>query len=119
MVPGFPNMFMLYGPNSQPVSGGTSLPAWYQIWSRYISQCLVAVIEGGYRQVQVTEAAHDRYNEALDVEAQRLVMLTDEASVKKNYYVNSFGRVQVNAPWESPYFYSMVVEPDWKDLELA
>ena len=24
MVPDFPNMFMLYGPNSQPVSGGTA-----------------------------------------------------------------------------------------------
>jgi len=22
MVPNFPNMFMLYGPNSQPLSGG-------------------------------------------------------------------------------------------------
>ncbi len=119
MVPEFPNMFMLYGPNSQPVSGGTSLPAWYQIWSRYISQCLVAMIEGGYSQVQVTADAHDRYNEALDAEAAGLVLLTDTGSVDKNYYVNEFGRVQVNSPFESPYFYEMCTTPDWRDLELS
>ena len=119
MVPGFPNMFMLYGPNSQPVSGGTSLPAWYQIWSRYISRCLMAMIEGGYSQVQVTADASDEYNKALDVEAQNLVMLTDTASVKKNYYVNEHGRLQVNAPWESPRFYGMCIAPDWTHLQLS
>ena len=119
MVPNFPNMFMLYGPNSQPVSGGTSLPAWYQIWSRYISRCLMAMIEGGYSQVQVTANAADEYNEALDIEAQNLVMLTDTASVKKNYYVNDHGRLQVNAPFESPHFYGMCITPDWAHLQLS
>lgn len=119
MVPDFPNLFMLYGPNSQPVSGGTSLPAWYQIWSRYIAQCLMAMIEGGYTQVQVTHAAHDHYNEALDAEAAGLVLMQDEASLAKNYYVNEFGRMQVNAPFESPHFYEMCMAPNWDDLELA
>jgi len=119
MVPDFPNMFMLYGPNSQPVSGGTSLPAWYQIWSKYIAQCLVTLIEGGLSSVQVTPEAHDRYNEALDVEASGLLLLTDARSVDKNYYVNEYGRLQVNAPWESPYFYEMCAAPDWDDLRLA
>ncbi len=119
MVPDFPNMFMLYGPNSQPVSGGTSLPAWYQIWSRYSARCLVAMLEGGYSKVQVTRDAHDRYNDALDTEAAKLVLLTDTGSVDKNYYVNDFGRVQVNSPFESPYFYEMCSAPDWNDLELS
>jgi 4-hydroxyacetophenone monooxygenase len=119
MVPGFPNMFMLYGPNSQPVSGGTSLPNWYQIWSGYIAQCLVRMIEEGYSQVQVTEKAHDRYNEALDIESRSLVMMNDAASIDKNYYVNEFGRVQVNVAFESPYFHAMSSKPDWNDLELS
>jgi 4-hydroxyacetophenone monooxygenase len=119
MVPEFPNLFMLYGPNSQPVSGGTSLPAWYQIWSRYISRALMRMIEGGYSRVQVSHDAHDRYNEALDAEASGLVLLTDTASVAKNYYINEYGRMQVNAPFESPYFYEMCSAPDWDDLELS
>ena len=47
MVPNFPNMFMLYGPNSQPLSGGTGLPIWYVIWSAYAAQCMVTAIEQG------------------------------------------------------------------------
>ncbi len=120
MVPGFPNMFMLYGPNSQPVSGGTSLPAWYTIWSGYIGQCIMAMIEGGFTKVQVTEEAHDRYNEALDAEAQTLLLLADEGTAKeKNYYVNDFGRLQVNAPFQSPHFHAISSKPDWNDLELS
>jgi 4-hydroxyacetophenone monooxygenase len=119
MVPGFPNMFMLYGPNSQPVSGGTSLPSWYQIWSSYIGKCLMGMIEGGYTQVQVTESAHDEYNEALDEEAAGLVLLTDAGSVEKNYYVNEYGRLQVNAPWQTPYFFARSIAPDWAELELS
>jgi 4-hydroxyacetophenone monooxygenase len=119
MVPEFPNMFMLYGPNSQPVSGGTSLPSWYQIWSGYIGQTLTKMILEGKSQVQVTHEAHNRYNEALDAEAKGLVLLQDAASVKKNYYVNEYGRMQVNAPFESPYFHEMSSTPNWDDLELA
>ena len=47
------------------------MPAWYQIWSRYISRCLMAMIEGGYSQVQVTADASDEYTQALDFEAIR------------------------------------------------
>jgi 4-hydroxyacetophenone monooxygenase len=119
MVPGFPNMFMLYGPNSQPVSGGTSLPSWYQIWSGYIGQVLTTMIESGKSAVQVKHEAHQRYNADLDAEAAGLVLLQDEASVKKNYYVNEYGRMQVNAPFESPYFHEMSSTPNWDDLELA
>jgi 4-hydroxyacetophenone monooxygenase len=119
MAPNFPNMFMLYGPNSQPVSGGTSLPAWYQIWSRYIADCLTTMITKGFRQVEVTAEAHDRYNEALDQEAAGLVLLTDTASVEKNYYVNEYGRLQMNSPFESPTFYQMTSKPDWTELELS
>ena len=77
------------------------------------------MIEEGYSQVQCTEEAHDRYNEALDIESKKLVMMTDKASSDKNYYVNEFGRVQVNAAFESPYFHSMTATPDWNDLQLA
>jgi 4-hydroxyacetophenone monooxygenase len=101
------------------VSGGTSLPSWYQIWSGYIAQCLIRMIEEGYSQVQVTEDAHDRYNAALDAESKKLVMMTDKASIDKNYYVNEFGRLQVNAAFESPLFHAMSSTPDWNDLQLA
>jgi 4-hydroxyacetophenone monooxygenase len=121
MVPHFPNMFMLYGPNSQPLSGGTGLPAWYVIWASYAAQLLVEMLEQGKRQVSVTEEAYWRYNDALDEEASKLLLLQDEGAPELNYYVNTDveqPRLQTSAPWYGPDFHRMCTEPDWNDLEL-
>ncbi|MEX1218627.1 MAG: NAD(P)/FAD-dependent oxidoreductase [Acidimicrobiales bacterium] len=112
MVPGFPNLFTLYGPNSQPVSGGVALPAWYQMWAGFVARCLIGMIEGGTQTVEVTDEAFRDYNERLEIESQKLIMVTEEASAKKNYYVNANGRMQVNAPWETHEYYRMTSYPD-------
>ena len=112
LVPGFPNLFTLYGPNSQPVSGGVALPAWYQMWAGFIARCLVRMIEENLSTVEVTEEAFRHYNDRLVEESQKLIMVTEEASAKKNYYVNANGRMQVNAPWETHEYYRMTSYPD-------
>jgi len=119
MAPSFPNMFMLYGPNSQPVSGGTGLPIWYVLWSAYSAQCLVRMIEEGKSRVEVKMEAFERYNTALDEESQKLLLLRDEGAPDKNYYVNEFGRMQVNAPWYGPEYQRMCSRPDWDDIDLT
>ena len=119
MAPNFPNMFMLYGPNSQPVSGGTGLPIWYVLWSAYSAQCLVRMIEEGKSRVEVKMEAFERYNTALDEESQKLLLLRDEGAPDKNYYVNEFGRMQVNAPWYGPEYQRMCSRPDWDDIDLT
>ena len=119
MTPNFPNMFMIYGPNSQPVSGGTGLPIWYVIWAGYAAQCVVRMIEEGRSRVEVKEDAYERYNEALDVEASKLILLQEEGAPEKNYYVNEFGRLQMNAPWYGPEFHRMCTQVDWDDIEIS
>jgi 4-hydroxyacetophenone monooxygenase len=120
MVPHFPNMFMLYGPNSQPLSGGTGLPIWYVIWSAYAAQLLVKMIEDGKSRVEVKTEAYERYNEALDKEASKLLLLQEEGAPDKNYYVNSeFKRLQMNAPWYGPEFHRLCTNIEWDDLEIS
>jgi 4-hydroxyacetophenone monooxygenase len=119
MTPNFPNMFMIYGPNSQPVSGGTGLPIWYVIWSAYSAQCMVRMIEEGRSRVEVKAEAYERYNEALDAESAKLILLQEEGAPEKNYYVNEFGRLQVNAPWYGPEFHRMCTHIDWDDIEIS
>jgi 4-hydroxyacetophenone monooxygenase len=119
MVPNFPNMFMLYGPNSQPLSGGTGLPIWYQVWSGYMAKLIVKMIEEGKSTIEVKTEAHDRYNEALDKEAAPLLLLQDEGAPEKNYYINEFGRLQMNAPWYGPEFHRMCTEVEWDDIEIT
>lgn len=95
-VPGFPNLFIMYGPNSQNRSG--SLIVWMEIWSRYIAQALIATIEGGHRYVDVRPDVFESYNKRHD-EAMRDLIWYDQASMDRNYYVNHFGRQQVNVAW--------------------
>ncbi|MCB2049741.1 MAG: NAD(P)-binding domain-containing protein [Novosphingobium sp.] len=119
MVPGFPNMFMLYGPNSQPVSSGPAQSTWFTIWSAFIGRCLMKMLREGASTIEVTREAYEAYNKALDVESRNLVAMTKEGGIEKNYYVNNeHGRLQVNSPWYGPVFQKMFAEPDWDAVEL-
>lgn len=119
MVPGFPNLFMLYGPNSQPVSSGPAQSTWFTIWSAFIGRCLMKMLREGASSIEVTRKGYEAFNAELDREAQNLVMMTSEGGVEKNYYVNNdHARVQVNAPWYGPQLQKMFANPDWDALEL-
>jgi 4-hydroxyacetophenone monooxygenase len=119
MVPGYPNMFMLYGPNSQPLSGGTGLPIWYVVWSSYAATCILRMLETGSSRIDVTQEAYERYNKALDAEASSLLLLQEQGAPEKNYYVNEHGRLQVNAPWYGPEFHRMCTHVDWDDVVIS
>jgi 4-hydroxyacetophenone monooxygenase len=120
MVPEFPNFFMIYGPNSQPLSGGTGLHAWYVVWAAYAAQCIVRMVEEGKSRVEVKREAFDRYNAALDVAGAELIQMKTEGGVEKNYYVNNeHSRLLVSAPWQSPEFHRMCANVDWDDLEIS
>ncbi|MBB3665571.1 4-hydroxyacetophenone monooxygenase [Prauserella sediminis] len=95
-VPDFPNLFVMYGPNSQNRAG--SLIVWIESWARYIAEGLIHLIEGGHRYLSVREDVFEDYNKRLD-EAMLSLIWYDEGSRDKNYYVNAFGRQQVNIPW--------------------
>jgi 4-hydroxyacetophenone monooxygenase len=118
-VPGFPNLFIVYGPNSQPISGGATLPVWFEIWSRYICQAVVAMIEKGATQIEVRKDAHEEYNRRLDDEANRLIYITDTKSRDINYYVNVQGRLGVNVPWDAVEYHRLTVDPDLDDFVIS
>ncbi len=119
MVPHFPNLFIMYGPNSQPASGGVALTAWMQIWSAYMAQCLCRMFEEGHAKVSVREDAFLAFNEKLDAEASGMAFLTDSGSVEKNYYVDGSGRLLVNTPFEVADLYPMMERPDPEELEFG
>jgi 4-hydroxyacetophenone monooxygenase len=118
MAPNFPNMFMVYGPNSQPVSGGTMLPVWFVIWAAYAGQCIVRMLEEGKSRVEVKQEAYDRYNREMDEEGKKLILLREGAAPEKNYYVSG-DRLSVNAPWYGPDFHRMSTEVKWDDLIIS
>lgn len=114
-VPDFPNLFLLYGPNSQPRNG--SIPSWIEVWSRYVCQSIVMMLESGNRRIEVRSEVFDKYNAEMDAVAQNLIW-NDPASKDRNYYVNEWGRSQVNAAWRVEDYHAFFVRPDPEDFHL-
>ena len=114
-LPGFPNFFMLYGPNAGVRSG--SFHSWMEVLTRYICSCIAAMVEAGDAVVEVRREAYDAYNNALDARMQDMLWESEKGG--GGYYVNEFGRSGVNMPWTLAEFYDRVKAPDLDDFILS
>ena len=114
-LPGFPNFFMLYGPNAGVRAG--SFQSWMEILMRYIAKAIVAMIEQEKDVIEVRRRAYDAYNAELDGEMAK--MLWEREKGGGGYYVNQFGRSGVNMPWTLADFYCRVETPDLGDFTLS
>ncbi|MCF2531103.1 NAD(P)/FAD-dependent oxidoreductase [Yinghuangia soli] len=114
-VPGFPNLFVLAGPNSAPNHGaGVNILAESQI--HYIVGCLDLLHERGARVLEPRQDVHDAYNERVDEALEGRVW--SHPSVR-SYYQNSSGRVIVSCPWRLVDYWSMLRVPDEDEYILS
>ena len=95
MLPGFPNMFLLYGPNTNPF-GGLGVVSMEEMITRFVLECFQRLILDKQRSVDVTLDAYRRYNSELD-EAEKIMLYADKKA--KNYYRNEYGRSSSNCPF--------------------
>lgn len=94
MLPGFPNFFMLYGPNSNPYAGGA--PVDYEEYvTRFALECVRGLVEGGKGTVEVSEDGHRRFGEEVD-RWEALKIYADGQA--RTYFQGRFGRSPVNGP---------------------
>ena len=94
-VPKFPNLYIMYGPNSQPRAG--SVVCWFEVWSQHVAQAVVCMLEARATRAEVKQAAFDAHNDAIDAAHADLVWNLGPKG--RNYYVNAKGRPQVNSPF--------------------
>ncbi|HEV3110828.1 MAG TPA: NAD(P)/FAD-dependent oxidoreductase [Candidatus Binataceae bacterium] len=94
MLPGFPNFFMLYGPNTNN-SGGLQIVDFEEMVTRFALQCFSRLITGKKSTIDVLLDAYWRYNEELD-RYESLMIYKDPRA--KNYYKNESGRSATNCP---------------------
>ena len=94
MVPGFPNFFMSYGPNTNNF-GGFQVIDLLEVVMRFALQCIAGLIAQDKRSVDVTEDAYWRFNAVLDREESMMLYMDPRAN---NYYRNRHGRSAVNNP---------------------
>lgn len=94
-MPYFPNLFTIYGaPNSQPFGG--SMISWIEVWSRYVTQCIVRLIEDDMGSIECKVTAYDAYNDHLDAEEQRIIWSREGVG---GYILTRDGRQFVNSPF--------------------
>ena len=108
-VPGFPNFFMLGGPNSFPGSG--SFMYFMEVQMRYIRKLLTQMLERGITAVDATEQVNNTYNELVDSTHARTVWTHPGM---QTYYRNSRGRVVFVMPFLNVEYWNMT-----KDVDLA
>ncbi len=110
-VPGFPNLFCLYGPNTNPVVGSVISVLECQV--NYVVKVIGTMIERGYASVECRRDVHDAYNERVDAEHEQLVWRHHRVH---SYYNNAKGRVTTNMPWKLFDYWRMTHEPSFDDF---
>lgn len=95
-VPGFPNFFMLYGPNSN--SG--SLVFTLECQAQFAAGCVVALASSGRSTVEVKEQAFHALNQRIEERLARSVYTT-----AKNYYTAPSGRIVTQWPFSALRFW--------------
>ena len=113
-VPGFPNFFMLYGPNTNIVVNGSII--WFtECEVRYVMDAIKNILEGDHRALEVKADVHDAYNEAIDAENLRMAW---GVSTVNSWYKSESGRVAQNWPFPLLEFWKRTREVDPADYEL-
>ena len=108
-VPGFPNLFCLYGPNTNIVHGGSII---YQVECQihYVMQCLTAMADKDIDAIDVREEVNKAYNERVQAISKTLAWGHPHV---ESWYKNSDGRVVNNSPFSLQQYWA-----ETHDLEL-
>lgn len=97
-VPGFPNFFCLYGPNTNVAhTGNVILIAECQ--TRYVMSALKAMCEQGISSIECKEDVADDYEQRLTESLSTKVW--SHPAVQGFYRLQSTGRVVINMPWDA------------------
>lgn len=107
MIPGFPNFFMLYGPNTNANVGFSAIHL-QELITRFALECVEALIARDKTSVDVTEDAYWRYNNELDRVAGTKAWMDPRAH---SYFVNEFGRSATNGAFDSRLLWAWLRDP--------
>ncbi len=110
-MPGFPNFFMLVGPNS-PI-GNISLIDISEVQAEYIMQCIRPLREGRCTAIAPHAEATRKFHASLLEAMKGTVWVTGCNS----WYLDEDG-VPITWPWSARRFHKDMRKPNWSELEL-
>ena len=112
-VSGFPNLFMLYGPNTN--LGHSSIIFMLESQMNYIRQCVGRLVDDRLRALDVLPTAQSQFNTALQQRLSQSVWSTGCDS----WYVNDKGRNTANWPGFTFEYRYRTRRPDWADYRVV
>jgi len=113
-VPNFPNLFLLYGPNTNIVVNG-SIIYFSECEVQYVLGCIKLLLDEGKRALDCKPEVHDAYNERID--RANLLRVWGVSDVN-SWYKNDKGRVAQNWPFNLIEYWKQTKEPDPADYVL-
>ena len=113
-VPGYPNLFCMYGPNTNLVANG-SIVYFSECAVQYILSAIRLLLERGAGAVDCRPDVHNAYNVAVDEANARMAW----GSVTVNtWYRNANGRITQNWPFTLLEFWQRTRAIDLEDYEI-
>jgi 4-hydroxyacetophenone monooxygenase len=113
-TPGFPNLFMIYGPNTNIVVNG-SIIFFSECSVRYIVGCLKHLAETGARAMEPKREVHDAFNARVDAANGLMAWGAPQVS---SWYKNEKGRVTQNWPFALVDYWRATLAPDPGDFQI-
>jgi 4-hydroxyacetophenone monooxygenase len=113
-VPDFPNLFMLYGPNTNIVING-SIIYFTECEVHYMVECVRMLLERGKRSLETKQDVYDAYNEEIDRANRSMAWGASKVSA---WYKNAKGRVTQNWPFTLQEYWLRTRVPDAGDYVL-
>lgn len=107
-VPGFPNLFLMAGPNTGLGHGGSAMFQ-AECQARYITAMLVEMSARGLGSVEVRSDVHDRFVAEVDAEHAELIWTHPGMT---NWYRNRHGRITALMPFRLVDYWQMTHDPD-------
>ncbi len=111
-VPGYPNLFTLYGPNT---NGVTSIIFVLEAQTQYVCRLLDAMQHGGFDVVEARRDVHDRYNAEIQAAMDGTVWLAN----CNNYYRHPNGKVVTQFPYSGTAFARRLADVRLDDYHLT
>jgi 4-hydroxyacetophenone monooxygenase len=114
-VPTFPNLFIMYGPNTNIVVNG-SIIFFSECEIRYIVGAIEMMLRNGYAAIEPKQNVHDAFNEKVDAGNAGMAWGVPQVT---SWYKNESGRVSQNWPFPIVDYWYATLKPDPADFDIV
>ena len=114
-IPGFPNLFCMYGPNTNIVING-SIIFFSECEAHYVTESMRMLASTGKRAMDVRPEVHEAFGRRVDEANGRMAW---GVSGVNTWYKNAKGRITQNWPWPLLDYWKQTRSPNPDDYRLS